>query len=374
MENIAIISYPISLSFITPLSNLISVVNNIPEKKVAVCISECYNQRIVFSPETSFCSIPYASKEGAIQKVMNYLKIEILIANYIIRGKTNIDKIIFFMEGDALLPSIVARFLGIPILKLLPSGIVAYNVEHCRYNKFDLIVDILQKIGNLNVNAIGIYGERLVGEWNLQYLNKKKIRIISEHLVDTDLFNITIPYSERKEVVAYIGRLSPEKGIESFIKSIPEMLDKNPSIRIIVIGSGSLQKETIKDIERINADDRIELIPWVDHLELPKILNQLKLLVIPSFTEGIPNIMLEAMACGTPVLSNSVGAIPDIITNGENGFLMNNNNPEEITSTVLQCLQNEDIEKISMNASITVKRNYDLKSATIKWEKILESI
>ena len=374
MNNIKVISYPISSSFKIPLSNLLTILSNIGEHNVSVCIATNETEKIFFNLKIPIFNVPYAIKGSFLLRVINYIKIEILIARHIYREKDRTEKIIFFMEGNAILPSIVARFFRIPIMRLLPSGIIACNIKRNPHQNLDYVIYILQIVGYLAANVIGIYGEDLIDEWRLHHLNGNKIRIISEHLVDFDLFNIMKPYAERKRTIAYIGRLSPEKGITSFVESIPKILDENSSIKVFIIGSGCLQKEIQKDLERMGAGSRIELIPWVDHQELPKILNELKLLIIPSCTEGIPNIMLEAMACGTPVLSNSVGAIPDIITDGVNGFLMENNDPEIITNSVLRCLQNEDMEKISISAATTVRNSYELDIASVKWIKILESL
>jgi len=73
---------------------------------------------------------------------------------------------------------------------------------------------------------------------------------------------------------------------------------------------------------------RVDIPGWISQVDLAKYLNTLRLLVLPSSTEGLPNILLEAIACGTPVVSTPVGAIPDIIQDDENGFIMDNNSPD----------------------------------------------
>ena len=69
----------------------------------------------------------------------------------------------------------------------------------------------------------------------------------------------------------------------------------------------------------------------------------LKLLVLPCYTEGLPNVMLDAMACGTLVLAISVGAIPDPIKNDETRFIMGDNSPECIARSVVKALNYRDL-------------------------------
>jgi glycosyltransferase involved in cell wall biosynthesis len=129
-----------------------------------------------------------------------------------------------------------------------------------------------------------------------------------------------------------------------------------------------------KRCDQLKLKDVVSIHPWIDHNNLPNLLNNIKLLIIPSYTEGLPNIMLEAMACGTPVVANSVGAIPDIITDGYNGFLLRGIGANEISSVVINSLNNTSLGIISKAAYQTIKDNFDDEAVTKKWESLLLEI
>ena len=120
-------------------------------------------------------------------------------------------------------------------------------------------------------------------------------------------------------------------------------------------------------------NDKVKFVGWISHDELPYYLNELKLFVLPSYTEGLPNIMLEAMACGTPVLVTPVGSIPDFIKDGETGFIMENNSPDSIVRNIIRAINHPDKELILKNAQDLVKFQFSFEVAVEKYRKMLKN-
>lgn len=107
-----------------------------------------------------------------------------------------------------------------------------------------------------------------------------------------------------------------------------------------------------------NLNNKVELTGWILHDELPEYLNELKLLILPSYTEGLPGIVQEGMACGTVVLATPVGGIPDLIKDEETGFIMEDNTPECIAKNVIRALKHPDLERIVKNARKLIEDEY----------------
>ena len=84
--------------------------------------------------------------------------------------------------------------------------------------------------------------------------------------------------------------------------------------------------------------------------------------------------MLEAMACGTPVLATPVGAIPDVIIDGKTGFIMENNSPECIAENVIRALASQDLERIAENGRRFVEENFTFEKTVENWRRILQEI
>ena len=118
----------------------------------------------------------------------------------------------------------------------------------------------------------------------------------------------------------------------------------------------------------------MQIVDWISHSNLPEYYNKLKLLVLPSYTEGLPNVVIEAMACGTPVLVTSVGAIPDIVTDGVTGFILENTSPEHIAENIVRALNHPDLEKITLNAKRFIDENYVYEATTRKFKNVFDDL
>jgi len=160
----------------------------------------------------------------------------------------------------------------------------------------------------------------------------------------------------------------------NFVKAIPEILNERDDLEFLIGGDGQLRDEIEKYINEKNLNDKVKLVGWIPHGNLPDHLNELKLLVLPSYTEGLPNIMLEAMACSTPVLATPVGGVPDVIKDGETGFIMENNSPEHIARNVIRALNHPNQEKIAENARALVEMEFTYEKAVEKYRKILDDL
>ena len=137
---------------------------------------------------------------------------------------------------------------------------------------------------------------------------------------------------------------------------------------------GLLRNEIERDLNERNLNGKVKLAGWISHDNLPRYLNELKLIVLPSYTEGLPNIMLEAMACGTPVLATPVGAIPNFIKDGETGFIMENNSPECIAKNVIRALNHPNLEQISKKAHDMVEKEFTYEKAVNRYREIFNKL
>ena len=143
---------------------------------------------------------------------------------------------------------------------------------------------------------------------------------------------------------------------------------------MLIGGDGPLKELIEASLQEQGVSTRVDLPGSISHDDLPRYLNQLRLLVLPSYTEGLPNIMLEAMACGTPVLATPVGAIPDVIIDGKTGFIMENNSPECIAENVVRALNSPDLERIAEAGRRFVEENFTFEKTVENWKEILQSI
>jgi glycosyltransferase involved in cell wall biosynthesis len=191
--------------------------------------------------------------------------------------------------------------------------------------------------------------------------------------IDTSRYVLKKQLNERRNLVGFIGRLTKEKGTIEFIRAIPTIAKDNADVAFLIGGAGPLSEWAANECAQIKTQGiDVTIVGWIDE-DLPERLNELKLLVLPTRYDALPSILLEAMACGTPVLATPVGAIPDLIKEGETGLLIANGNPECIAETVTKALSfpQEELARIAENAKATVDARFSYAGAVKRFEDIL---
>ena len=277
---------------------------------------------------------------------------------------------VFFIGGEGLaLPIITAKLVGKKVV--IASAGSGVKVAQARRDPLTAAARFLRSITYGLSNRIILYSPNLIKELNLEKY-RHKISIAHKHFLDFDKFKLEKPLTERDNLVGYIGRLSQEKGILHFMEAIPKVVETRDEATFLIGGDEQLRPQVEEYANKLRS--KVKFVGWIPHDELPEYLNRLKLLVLPSYTEGLPNIMLEAMACGTPVLATPVGAIPDIIKDGETGFIMEDNSPECIAENVMRALNYPSADEVVRNAGELVRKEFTYEAALEGYRKILDNL
>jgi glycosyltransferase involved in cell wall biosynthesis len=211
---------------------------------------------------------------------------------------------------------------------------------------------------------------------NFLGLEKYRAKTITSgaRYINTAIFRKTKRIIERKNVVGYVGRLDDQKGVLNFLESIPLVLKEMGDVEFILIGDGPMKRKIQEEIIRKKISPKVQLLGWIENQKIAANLNDMKLLILPSYSEGLPTIVLEAMACGTPVLSTPVGGIPDVIRDMETGFILKANSPEVMSKDILHALNCPELNKITENALEIISRNFTYDSAVSRYKKILDNV
>ena len=355
-----------------PLSNLIKVLGAYSSKIYVLSGNLEALSIISDSDKIKIIVIQQKIETNLFKKVFKYVVSNLKISIYILYlYKTDIW---FFYLGETLLliPILITRFLNKKAI-LVSSGSLR-TLRQINNSKLSrIIIKKLENISPMLASKILISSKNLVCAEDLIKFGNKLI-FLYEHFVDTNAFDQNIKIKNRQKIVGFVGRLSYEKGILNFLEAIHCIAAKDSDIKFIIAGSGPLDSEINHFINRNLLKERVKLLGWIPHNALPELLNQLKLLVIPSYTETGPLVLLEAMACGTPVAATLVGLVSNLVEDEFTGFILENNSPECIAFAITRALEYPKLDLISSNARELIEKEYTYDATIVRYRKLFEII
>lgn len=144
---------------------------------------------------------------------------------------------------------------------------------------------------------------------------------------------------KKEDFILFAGNLIPIKNPIRLINAFALLAKDNDSMRLKIAGSGILKNELALLIQQKNLSNKVEFIGQLPANQLADQMRRAKLLVLPSLSEGWPNVIQESMACGTAVVASKVGGIPEMIIEGQNGFLCDHFSELDISEKIKQALK-----------------------------------
>lgn len=169
-------------------------------------------------------------------------------------------------------------------------------------------------------------------------------------------------------VIGIIGRLDPIKDHPTLIQAVRDLSISCPDVKLLIVGEGPERPrlETLQDEHCLLLGNR---------LDVPAILQTLDVFVLPSFNEGISNTILEAMATGIPVIATEVGGNPELVSNGETGFLLPPRQPQQLAAILLRYARDPLLRQLHGSRGRTnAIQQFSIQQMTHKYEAVYQRV
>lgn len=279
----------------------------------------------------------------------------------------HVHSYIFFTSNQAVL---MAKLSGVPVLLHLHGGITSIPPA----------TDLLTRIRFHLKNA---FYDATLGKWTVRAAHAvasvskqdieraKKLWMLSDddlHWVPNaiDLDRFSGHDSDRQLNVVFIGRLEPWKGIQTLLDVARIVGKERRDVNFIIVGDGSLMRYVRNNSSSFN--DHIRVLGQVPHTMIPSLLSETTVLVLPSYVEGLPTVCLEALAAGVPMVASNVGGVPEVVLDGETGYLFPPGDTRVCSKRILELLSDETLRK-GMG-----KRGRDLARQVYTWDNVVEKV
>jgi len=304
---------------------------------------------------------------SAVLWIVKWFLIQCRASFELARARADVDVVMFYVAYPGyLLPLVVTKLLRKKSIEV---------VTHCKATTtIARLWGLQDPILFTLLDGISPESRGLIKELGIEKYARKVLPEGARFIDDTH-YKKKKRLSERANVVGFVGRMVREKGIIDFVHAIPLAAQEVPNLQFSIVGSGPLREWVSEQCNHLSTEQgiNITLTSWVES-GLADYYNELKLFVLPTYLDAFPTSILEAMACGTPVLATAVGAIPDVCADGDTGFLLESPAPERIAQRIAMILNDRELEKVADNAEDLIKHNFTRIAATERYDRMLKEV
>ena len=173
-----------------------------------------------------------------------------------------------------------------------------------------------------------------------------------------------------------IARLAPAKGHLVLLKALGKLQHKNLAPHLTLVGDGEFKKPIEDEIRKQNLTDRVSMTGWSDSKQIRNMLEDAAIMVLPSFDEGLPVVIMESLALKRPIISTYIAGIPELVIPGENGWLIPAGSVESLADALEQALTMpyDDLVRYGENGRKRVLRNHNIDTETDKLTRLFTQV
>lgn len=188
-------------------------------------------------------------------------------------------------------------------------------------------------------------------------VSSDRMAIISNG-VDIELFHCNpkasfgVPYDE---FCLFVGSLTPRKGVQYLLEAIEDVDDVN----CVIVGDGREKEGLQSKVRALGLAKRVHFTGALPQEDISRLYSAAEFLIVPSLAEGLPLVIIEAMACGLPVIATRISGVTDIVRDRQNGLLVEPGNVEELRESIAALRQRADLrDAMASNAQRTISEDY----------------
>ena len=242
--------------------------------------------------------------------------------------------------------------------------------HYCAYKlaawKIDRIVAVSEDIRTRVIRERNLADEKVV---TIHYgVDLKKFAPEDQALKKAD-----IGVSDENTVLGTVARFDHPKGHKHLIAAAPEVVKKYPNVRFVFVGDGPLRQDVEQQIHRLGLDQYFILLGF--RRDVKQLLGLFDLFILPSLSEGLPNAVLEAMACSNPVVASAVNGVVEVVVDGKTGYLVPPGEPQQISAAVIKMLQSpENMKQMGNRGRERVAAAFSVEQQIGKFEELYDTL
>lgn len=169
--------------------------------------------------------------------------------------------------------------------------------------------------------------------------------------LETSAMRRNYGFTNNDKIILYVGRLMREKGLDLLLKAYKKTKDELKNVKLMIVGDGQCNEKLKALAVKLNVADVI-FTGSIEPDGIPEIMNCADVFVLCSLYEGLPTVVLEALACGVPVISTDVGDVHKIVKDGVTGYIVKKRTEEELKNKLISVLREDKILKENCISSV----------------------